>query len=149
MPKSLLSANPVSLVASAAKVATGNSGALTNFPGIANSYSFILDCTAASGTTPTLDLAIQHSVDGGTTWYVWQRFTQMTSTGTRNLVAQPGMAFGEAAVEGSIGSTTGVVKQNAPLVSGKVRVLWTIGGTNPSFTFAVYCIANPVSQSVS
>jgi hypothetical protein len=69
----------------------------------------LLAVTAASGTTPTLDVVIQTSHDG-TTWRTAHTFTQATATGTQ--------------------------RASFP-VDRFVRATWTVGGTTPSFTFAV------------
>ncbi len=76
-----------------------------------------LNCTAASGTAPTLTVRIQASDDGGTTWYDLPNaaFTQLTATGVQTLcLGMPNNSFGDT-----------------------VRAAWTIGGTAPSFTFTV------------
>ncbi len=69
----------------------------------------VLDVTAASGTTPTLDVTIQTSRDRST-WYTAGTFAQKTGTGT---------------------------ERKGFVVDRHVRAVCTIGGTTPSFTFAV------------
>jgi len=75
-----------------------------------------LNCTAASGTTPTLSVSIQASDDGGTTWYTLpgSTFTQLTTTGSQVGWLQ---GFGDT-----------------------IRVSYTIAGGTPSFTFAVKAV---------
>jgi hypothetical protein len=107
------------VVTSAARTTTGNSGALTvggdtNF-GSPEWVVLAVDVTAASGTTPTLDLTVQWSLDGGTTW--------ATTDGTPDAFAQ-------------ITAAATRVKR-FPALSGTYRVVWTIAGTTPSFTFSV------------
>ena len=98
-------------VASAARTATGNSGALPGY-GPASSIRAQLNVTAASGTSPTLNVIIEDSVDGGSNWNTIGTFAQRTGTGREVInVTTP---FGD-----------------------QLRVTWTIGGTTPSFTFAV------------
>lgn len=70
-----------------------------------------LAVTAASGTTPTLDLRLETTVDG-TNWDTVAAFPQQTGT-----VAARGKAFGP--------------------IGRKCRWAWTIGGTTPSFTCSV------------
>lgn len=72
--------------------------------------SFFLNVTAASGTTPTLDLTIQDSPDG-VTWYNRQAFTQVTGATTQS--------------------------QRIEYFGRFLRVNAVIGGTTPSFTFSV------------
>ncbi|NUO35882.1 MAG: hypothetical protein HOQ45_02430 [Nocardioidaceae bacterium] len=99
------------VVASAARTASGNSGALTGW-GSASTLRAQLNVTAASGTAPTLDVVLEDSVDGGTTWNTIGTFTQAT-TGARQ-----------------------VINVTTPFTD-TLRVRWTVGGTTPSFTFAV------------
>lgn len=98
---------PVTLAASAARTATGNgSGAELGDRRVAR---LKLDVTAASGTSPTLDVTIQTSRDG-TTWYTAGTFAQRTG------IANESKVFA---------------------IDRHVRASWTIGGTTPSFTFSI------------
>ncbi|MDQ3760981.1 MAG: hypothetical protein M3460_04580 [Actinomycetota bacterium] len=98
------------VVTSAARTATGNSGTLSGYGG-ANTLRAQLDVTAASGTSPTLDVVIQDTLDG-TNWNTVGTFAQKTATGRE--VINVTTAFAD-----------------------RLRVLYTIGGTTPSFTFSV------------
>lgn len=98
------------LVASAARTTTGdNSGALGW--GAASTIRAQLDVTAASGTTPELDVIIEDSLDG-TNWNTIGTFAQKVTTGRE------------------------VINITIPF-SERVRVSWIIAGTTPSFTFSV------------
>lgn len=105
-------AAPVSVLASAARTTTGTS------PGIilgdaGDVLALAVNVSAVSGTTPTLDLAVQWSHDG-TTWFaadVPDTFVQVTAAKQT--------------------SKTFVIK------GPRYRFSWTIGGTTPSFTFDV------------
>jgi hypothetical protein len=97
--------------ASAARTASGNSGTLSGY-GAAKTLRAQLDVTAASGTTPTLDVVVEDSVDGGTNWNTVGTFAQKTTTGRE------------------------VINVTTPF-SDDLRVRWTIGGGTPSFTFSV------------
>lgn len=108
------------VVSTAARTTTGNSGginiAATGGVGreIPDTMSLWIDITAASGTTPTLDLTVEWSMDG--TNFVTPEvgadsFTQKTTTGQH-------------------------LKQFTVLAQ-YYRIVWTIGGTTPSFTFTV------------
>lgn len=70
-----------------------------------------LDLTASSGPT-TLDVRVQHSIDGGTTWKTIQAFTQLgaVATGFQSVVI-------------------------AAPHSGVLRIDYTVVGT--SYTFSV------------
>lgn len=106
------------LVASAARTATGTGSAVCGFQRY-EKFAAELVVTAASGTTPTLDVTLQHSMDGGTTWFTMATFTQKTATGSE--------LKSEAEVEAA----------TAEVYGDCLRAIWTIGGTTPSFTFYV------------
>lgn len=74
-----------------------------------------LAVTAASGTSPTLDLRLESSVDG-TNYYTVAAFSQKTGIST------------DARIFGPVGTTA--------------RWAWTVGGTTPSFTFSVVASAD-------
>jgi hypothetical protein len=96
-------------VASAARTATGTSAAFdtTNV----DSINATLIISAASGSSPTLDLTLETTADG-TNYYTAGTFAQQTTT-------QAGLAR----VFGDLGDTC--------------RWKWTIGGSSPSFTFRI------------
>lgn len=100
------------LVSSAARTASGDSGTLDGW-GAADSLRIQLDVTAVSGTSPTLDVVVEDTLDG-TNWNTIGTFAQKTAAG-REVV-----------------NITG-------LFSDTLRVRWTVAGTTPSFTFAVDC----------
>lgn len=109
------------VVASAARTTTGQSTALTGF-GAADRLMLQVNVTAASGTTPTLLLTVEDSLDGtawrGTTSGSTAVATSasITATGTYWFHVNAGTNFGD-----------------------RIRLKWTIGGTTPSFTFSVTC----------
>lgn len=95
-------------IASAARTASGNSGALdaTAFSVI----SLLLDVTAASGTTPTLNVTVEES-DDGTTWRTVGTFAQKTAVSNE--------------------------RKSFAIAADYYRVSYVIAGTTPSFTFSV------------
>jgi hypothetical protein len=97
------------ILASAARTSSGNGGDGVAVPEFARAR-FYLDVTAASGTSATLDVTIEELVNGQ--WYTLATFTQSTAAGRKAV-----------SVSGPAGR--------------KLRAAWTIGGTTPSFTFAV------------
>jgi hypothetical protein len=116
---------------------------------IADSYAAILDVGAATGTSPTLDVAFQHSPDGGTHWYTFAKFAQVTATGQRSLIFTPSVAFAQAASEQAIANTGSAVAINSPVVYSNVRILATVGGTTPSFaTINLWVICAPNGGSL-
>lgn len=105
---------PQTVVTSAARTASGDSGEQTGY-GSAEDLRVQLDVTAASGTSPTLDVVIEDTLDG-TNWNVIGTFAQKAAAGRE------------------------VINVTA-LFADRLRVRWTIGGTTPSFTFSVIWFA--------
>lgn len=93
-------------------MATGN----TQSTYIKSKYSehgtFFLDVTAASGTNETLDVTINVYDSVGDDWHLLATFDQKTTTGTDVGYVEYGLG-------------------------DRLSVTYTIGGTNPSFTFSV------------
>lgn len=73
-----------------------------------------LAVTAHAGTTPTLDVKLQHSKDGSTAW------TDVT-----------GGAFAQ------VTTTNGVTRKVFTGLDRFIRVVATIAGTTPSYTYSV------------
>lgn len=97
-------------VASAAITATATSASLANDLG--NGFQITVPVTAVSGTTPTLDIRIEESFDGGTNWVTLYEMQRITATGSYN---------------------TPILR-----ASGRnIRYVRTVGGTTPSFTMAI------------
>lgn len=71
-------------------------------------FAATLDVSAASGTTPTLDVIIQDSADG-TVWNTLSTFTQKTAVSKE------------------------VIRVTTPF-HNRIRAIYTITGTTPSFT---------------
>lgn len=112
-------------LASAARTTTGASGALTNNSG--RGALFFLNVTAATGTTPTLDvrLQVQDPVSLAFIDLPGCAFAQITTaTGLRMIEIAPGLP--EAA--------NVRVNRALPRV---YQIAWAITGTTPSYTFSV------------
>lgn len=95
---------------SAARTASGDSGVLGEYAN-ADSLRVQLDVTAAAGTTPTLNVVIEDTVDG-TNWNTIGTFSQKTAVARE------------------------VINVSSPFAR-QLRVKWTVAGTTPSFTFSV------------
>lgn len=95
---------------SAARTVSGDSGTVSGF-GDRQTLRCQLDVTAAAGTTPTLNVVIEDTLDG-TTWNAVGTFAQRVAAGRE------------------------VVNVTTPF-SDRLRARWTVGGTAPSFTFSV------------
>jgi hypothetical protein len=102
--------DPIAFVTSAARTTTGNSGAIACEKGL--QLNLMVEVTAGSGTTPTLDFTIEWSMDGANfgAAQTAESFTQITAATVRRL-------------------------QQFPVRAPFFRLVWTIGGTTPSFTF--------------
>ena len=96
-----------------AQTASVNGTAVDNASSTANGGIGVLSVVAASGTSPTLDAVVQHSADN-ITYTALGTFTQATGTTSEKVTVAAG--------------TT---------VNRYLRVAATIGGTAPSFKFAV------------
>lgn len=97
-------------VASAALTTTTTTAAFTPTFGI--SYEVNIPVTAATGTTPTLDVSIEESDDSGTNWFKVYDFPRIIATG---MYRSP------------------VIR----LTGNRVRYVQTVGGGTPSFTRAI------------
>lgn len=98
--------------ASATKTATGNDAGFTQ-GGPCNSALLYVNVTAASGTTPTMTVKLQDSLDG-TNWF------DVTGAATTSITA----------------AGSQLVRVTNTAIGPFVRLVWTIGGTTPSFTFS-------------
>lgn len=103
-------------IVSAAITSTATSSAIT--PGVIGnlgtySSTFNIVVTAVSGTTPTMDVAIEESPDNGTNWIRVYEFPRITANGSY--------------VSPKLRATFGT----------RYRYVRTIGGTTPSFTMAL------------
>ena len=97
-------------VVSAAITSTGTSASIVNDLG--NGFQVTIPVTAVTGTTPTLDVRIEESFDGGTNWVTLYEMQRITATGSYN---------------------TPILR-----ASGRhIRYVRTVGGTTPSFTMAI------------
>lgn len=95
--------------ASAARTASGTSAVQAGYEP-AKTLRAQLEVTAASGTSPTLDVFIEDTLDG-TNWNVIGTFAQMVGPGRQ------------------------VINVTSPF-AGQIRLRWVVGGTTPSFTFS-------------
>lgn len=112
------------VVASARRSTSGDSGMLSGDYGPYAEIVAMLLVTAHVGATGTLDVKIQHSVDAGTTWDDLVSFAQVTTTD------------GPVYVNASRWDFTG-----PRFFGNKLKVVWTLGGVNPDYTFNVdWCV---------
>ncbi len=98
------------VVNSAARTTSGDSGVLTGFGGV-STLRAQLEATVVGGVAPTLDVVIEDTLDG-TNWNTIGTFSQKTAASRE------------------------VINVTTPFAD-RLRVRWTMGGTTPSFTFSV------------
>ena len=107
-------------IASAALTTTTTTSSIAN--NLGNGFQVTIAVTAVTGTTPTLDVRIEESFDGGTNWVTLYEMQRITATGS----------------------------YNSPIMraTGRhIRYVRTVGGTSPSFTNAVTRNILPFSQA--
>lgn len=122
------------------------SGALT-LP-YAQSYRLIVETQTVSGTSPTMQVILATSADGGTNYHEILSFTQITTSGQgRQITFRPYLGYGDTATEfgcallGTADLASGVVAQNGPIDPAHIKVRFVFGGTTPSFAVAVKWLA--------
>lgn len=111
--------------AGVADKASGAVSSSTNSGSIANTQGQVLcglvNVTAATGTNPTLDVVLQESYDGGTTWQDAYHLQRLIGTGTTLI---------------------------PPIVvSSRFRWDYRLTGTSPSFTFAITTMRSSIAPA--
>jgi hypothetical protein len=102
------------VVPSAARGTTGQTGTLGGW-GATDRLLLQINVTAMSGTTPTLLLTLEDTLDGANWRPALATSASINATGSY-WVTVTGINFAD-----------------------RIRFKWTIGGSTPSFTFAVVC----------
>jgi hypothetical protein len=102
----------------AARTATGN-GTAVDVQTLDGDLFLVLDSAAGTGTTPTLDVKIQSSDTSGGTYtdITGATFTQVTGTASQQAIT--------------------ISKDEA---RRWIRIVYTVGGSTPSFTFSVNAV---------
>lgn len=103
------------LLPSAARTASGQSDQF-NVGGYASAAVIEIQVTAASGTSPTLDVDLEDTFDGTN----WNKVTDINSAAIT--------AAGVTVVRLNLADTP---------TTNRLRLNYTVGGTTPSFTFSV------------
>jgi hypothetical protein len=98
-------------LANATASAQLSSGTFTAFDPEVPALYGDLNITAVTGTNPTLDILLECSTDGGSHYYTVASFAQKTGTGSDSKVFGP--------------------------VTPLCRWKYSIGGTNPRFTYTI------------
>lgn len=117
MPGLRLVEGDVALIAAARGSGTVTSGPIAS-SGIASDVLLAVHCSAASGTTPTLNVSLEESNDGSS-------WSAVTGSGIAQLTA------------------AGNALAYATATKPYMRVTSTVGGTTPSFTFKATVLILP------
>lgn len=136
---------PIVVLSAAARTTTATSSSFRVPPNI-RGITFISDQNTVTGTSPTMDISIEISIDDSV-WFGVARFAQQTAASERFLTLQftgnPGLSQTHSTnllgAEGAEVAATGGA--SVPLIISAppfMRVVATVGGTNPSFNGAVY-----------
>jgi len=113
---------------------------------LAASYELFVNVTAVPGSG-LLDLVMQTSPDGGTTWFSLPiRTAQISAIGQYVIRWQPGMGTGEAAAGAAGALTGGAQSVNSIHYPDYTRFYATIGGT--SVTFSAFVAMYNLTMSV-
>lgn len=114
-----------SVLPSAARSATFNSQKIENL-GDHRGIKLYLDITAVTGTTPTMDIKLQSFDKLSEKWFdiPGAAFAQKTATGQSTLTIYP--------------SVTDTANESvADILPDTWRIVVTLGGTSPVFTFTL------------
>jgi len=126
------------LQTSAAQTATGNGGGIP-VPAVREVLVFF-DCTASSGTGETLDVLLQTSSDGGTTWFdmVYETAVSTDGDGTETTPTEWDRDYVNLGADVACSGVRAVALYRD--FGDLIRVKWFIAGTTPSYTFSVKAI---------
>ncbi len=143
------------ILASAARTTSTNSGNLRDTTGgipASDAIAVILNVTALTGAGPavTLDVWVDTSPDGGTTWFEAFKFANVPTSTISLRIDSRSNGIGSTAV-GTVSTvtTTGTAALNTNTVLARdQRVRWEILGATSagSATFAVYAIVMPPTR---
>lgn len=137
-----------------ATTTSGVSGALS-IP-LCGSYRMVLEVHTVSGTSPTLDVFVSTSQDGGSNYNQFLHFAQATTSGAGAQlvfcpfkIGQQSASSGASALDGTATLATGAtaIVNDAPIDPAHVKVRWVVSGTTPSFAFAVKWNGEPAGAS--
>lgn len=116
----------IDLLPNASRTATVN-GSWVDVRAYEGDIAILLDVGPVTGTTPTLDAKIQDASDGtgtGVADVAGGAFTQVTASNSKQKISIP-----------------------AGSVQGWIRIVGTIAGTTPNFTFSGTALSSPKYES--
>jgi len=125
------------LLASAQQSATGNGGAIS-VSGIKEMVVYVA-VTAKSGTTPVLDLWLQGSSDGGTTWFDLTHESSLTDASSS--ATEGAVQTNKRDIVPGLSDALGSFSAKYSIFGDFVRVRWVLSGTGgPTYTFSVKAV---------
>lgn len=134
-----VNAKPIIKTLLASSALTSSTSQAFAMPVGCDTYHLIIHATTVTGTSPTADFVLQTSVDKGTTFInLPLRSTQVSAAGQIHLVFKLGMNDNEVALESPAASTGGTLAKNCVFDPEYMKLAYTLGGTSPSFTTALY-----------
>lgn len=138
---------PLGQLITAVSAAAATASATFSLP-IADSYYLFIAVSAATGTSPTMDVCYETSVDGGTTYIdLPLRHAQITASsstdGGNGICFRNGLGQSEVAVDQVTARTGGTLAKACCFDPAHMKVTYTIGGTSPAFTFKLWGFAVP------
>lgn len=148
MPKAAIAPIIKTLVAATTHTSTEASVAFS-MP-LSDTYCLAFKLGTVSGTSPTVDIVLQTSVDKGTTYInLPMRSAQLSTTGTYSIMTfKLGLGGNEVATEGQNAATGGTAIKNCVFDPQYMKAYFTIAGTSPSFPVTIYGLFTPLgSQS--
>jgi hypothetical protein len=131
----------VTLVTSAARTASGTQAVTIPAPNLYDAAVFLLSVSAAAtDAIDTLDVYLQSSPDGGTTWDDFAHFTQVLGNGgvKKYLATWSQFVTAESEMKAPADAALAAGVLQGP-VSSTWRVKWVVvdANANASFTFSV------------
>jgi hypothetical protein len=131
--------NSISILPSSTISSSATSTPITGLQSFQNAFLEVSVTGVPVGGTPTLDVYLQSSPDGGTTWRDFAHTSQITTSNVNQFVQLSGM---------TAGATTGLAASDAALAANTVvqgpwgdrlRAKWVFvaGGSSGSYTVAI------------
>lgn len=153
-PVSLYRGQGITLLSSAARTTSSNTGDLKDTSGaipVGTAVTLWLNVTANTGDTCRLAVYLDTSPDGST-WFLAEKFNDVTASSSAQCInfRQTGLGNTEVAAQQWVNTTTGgvAIAQNVVLGASH-RIRWelpngTTYSSTPSATFAVFATVQPL-----
>lgn len=110
-----------------------------------NEYNFYLTVTSITGTASPMDVSLQITPDGGTTWLTFARFDPVDATNgklTQRMRFRPYSGEGDEAGVDDVAIIGGALAKNGPLPGTTARFHVEETGTVTDFDATIWLIGN-------